>query len=382
MNTAGVPSLYIHWPFCAAKCPYCDFNVHISKAEVEEEVWVRSLLSDLKWQMAGQNISSLKTIYFGGGTPSLLSPKSVGLIIEGATNLWNSEEVQITLEVHPTNADQAKFKDFRAAGINRVSIGVQSFDDQALTFLGRDHKADEARDAVIAARDIFEDVSVDLMTALPGMSLSDQQNQLDTAIAFGVEHLSVYQLNVEPATAFGAAVKRGDWKPMDNDKAADFYEATVSQLSKAGLNAYEVSNYSRPGRESRHSLLGWLGQGYLGIGPGAEGRSINKKNDWERRITRRSPSGYLKQVKQKNHGLEVQETLPHKDRVEEQLIFGLRLTSGLPLNHEAWEIADPDRIGTLVEYGDLEETSSHRRATMKGRLRLDALNDYLVNYEG
>ncbi len=377
----GVPSLYVHWPFCTAKCPYCDFNVHIAKTQADETQWIKALLADLDHQMAGQHLAPLQSLYFGGGTPSLLSPRAIGHLIDGVLARWPAAAwPQITLEVHPNGATQAKFADFAAAGVNRVSLGVQSFDDRALDFLGRDHSAAEARAAVAAACATFDCASLDLMTALPGRSLAWQSAQVAQALSLGLGHVSVYQLGIEPGTAFGAAVRRGDWTPMDADEAADLYEHLVDQMAAAGLHAYEVSNFAKPGHESRHSWLGWRGHGYLGIGPGAEGRALRLDGVWERRITRKSPAGYLKQVATLGHGLEVQEALSAPDRAEEQLIFGLRLQQGLPLTSPAWGLCAPNRIAALLASGDLEETQGHRRATPQGRLRLDALTPYLLTH--
>lgn len=368
-------SLYIHWPYCEAKCPYCDFNVHIAKDEVDESIWLRALLADLEAQLEDLRLAPLETIYFGGGTPSLLAPRTIGLVLEGVQKRWPfAADCQISLEVHPTSADAAKFAGFAAAGVNRASIGVQSFDDPALNFLGRKHGGAEALEAVSAARKHFAKLNLDLMTALPGQSLEEQRAQIDQAIDMGVDHLSVYQLGIEPGTAFGAAVKRGDWQPKSADEAADFFEDAVEQIVAAGFDHYEVSNFAKPGCESRHSMLGWLGQAYVGIGPGAEGR-VYKDGSWHHRRTRRSPSAYLKTP------LEIDEAISAEERQIEQLIFGLRLSAGLPLVAEAWTITTPERLAALIQSGDLEEIGDHRRATAQGRLRLDALTDYLVNYE-
>ena len=389
----GTPSLYIHWPFCTAKCPYCDFNVHIDKTAPDESMWVKALLADLQWQLEGQALAPLQTIYFGGGTPSLLSPHAIAQLIAGALDLWPTvADPQITLEVHPTSADQAKFRDFRAAGVNRVSIGVQSFDATRLTFLGRDHSAQEAAAAVAHARHVFDALNLDLMTALPAMTLADQAWEIDQALDRGVDHLSVYQLGIEPGTAFAAAVRQGLWQPQGADQAADFFQAAIDQITLAGFDHYEVSNFAKPGFESQHSVLGWRGQGYVGIGPGAEGRapmlaptlpttqSLTPSGPWRQRITRKSPSGYLTQVRQQGHGLDIDAPLGDADRCIEQLIFGLRLTAGLPLDAAAWTLCPPELIRRLIDSGDLVETPTHRRATDQGRLRLDALSDYLINY--
>ena len=368
-------SLYIHWPYCEAKCPYCDFNVHIAKDQVDEAVWIRALLDDLKGQLEGLQLAPLQTIYFGGGTPSLLSPQAIGDLLTGIAHVWPfAADCQISLEVHPTSADAAKFADFAAAGVNRASIGVQSFADPALTFLGRAHGGQEAQQAVAEARQHFAKLNLDLMTALPGQSLAEQRAQIDLALKTGVDHLSVYQLGIEPGTAFGAAVKRGDWQPKSPDEAADFFEDAAAQIITAGFGHYEVSNFAKPGCESRHSLLGWLGHAYVGIGPGAEGR-VMQAGQWRHRRTRRSPTAYLKTP------LEIDEAIGTEERLIEQLIFGLRLSAGLPFEAEAWTISTPQRLTTLQRSGDLEEVAGHRRATAQGRLRLDALTDYLVNYE-
>ena len=385
----GAPSLYIHWPYCQRKCPYCDFNVYpgkVGKGALPEATLVRALQNDLAWQVEGQALAPLETIYFGGGTPSLLSPHSIEKLIDTALTVWpqttcsQTKTPQITLEVHPSSADQAKFKSFRHAGVNRLSIGVQSFDDQALAFLGREHSGAEARAAVQAARDLFDAVSLDLISALPAMALDAQTAQIDQALALEVDHLSVYQLGIEAGTAFAAAVARGDWHPMDADRAADFYTAAAAQIKAAGLPAYEVSNFAKPGFESRHSLLGWQGRAYVGLGPGAEGRAHLADGTWRQRITHRRPQAYATEVATRGHGLAVDAALSPEDRAVEQLIFGLRLTQGLPRNATPWKLVPEARLHALLESGDLEETTTHRRATATGRLRLDALSDYLLNH--
>ena len=378
---AGIPSLYIHWPYCQRKCPYCDFNVHLAKREIDEAIWVSALLRDLAWQLEGMKLAPLQTIYFGGGTPSLLSPQSIDALITGALRLWpKADAPQVTLEVHPTSADQAKFADFQAAGVNRVSIGVQSFDDKALKFLGRDHSSEEALRAVEAAQRQFGSVSLDLITALPGMDVAAQAHQIDQALDLGVGHLSVYQLGIEPGTAFGQAVQRGDWTPADADAAADLFLAAADQICAAGFDHYEVSNFAKPGAQSQHSVLGWQGHGYVGLGPGAEGRVLDRGNIWRQRLTARNPAEFLDQIAERGHGLSADVALSAEDRALEQLIFGLRLSDGLPLSARAWAATQPARWQALIKSGDLEETSTHRRATAQGRLRLDALTDYLVNY--
>ena len=368
-------SLYIHWPYCEAKCPYCDFNVHIAKEAVDEDAWREALLADLDAQVAGVDLSPLETIYFGGGTPSLLSPKTIASLLEGVERRWAfADDIDISLEVHPTSADANKFAGFAAGGVTRASIGVQSFDEAHLRFLGRDHEPAEAVAALHQARQHFTKLSLDLMTALPGQSLDHQRNQIDQALAIGTDHLSVYQLNIKDATAFGTAVKRGDWQPKNADEAADFFEDAAAQIAAAGLIHYEVSNFAKPGFESRHSLLGWQGHGYVGIGAGAEGRVL-KRGIWHHRRTRRSPKAYL------NSAMEIDEPLPEEERLIEQLIFGLRLTVGLPAHSPAWAMTARHRIDALIQNGDLTEIDGHIRATAQGRLRLDALNDYLLNYE-
>ena len=368
-------SLYIHWPYCEAKCPYCDFNVHLAKGPVDEDIWTSALLRDLADQLQGLPLAPLETIAFGGGTPSLLSPRSIGHILEGVQRLWPfAPAPQISLEVHPTRADAAKFAGLAAAGVNRVSLGVQSFDEAVLTFLGRNHSGADARQALAAARKQFDQLNLDLMSVLPGQSLGEQRTQIDLALETAVDHLSVYQLDIAPGTAFGAAVRRGDWQPKSADEAADFFEDAANQIVAAGFDHYEVSNFAKPGCENRHSLYGWLGRAYVGIGPGAEGRVV-RSGQWRHRRTRRSPAAYLKNPK------EIDAPLGTKERLVEQLIFGLRLTAGLPLEAEAWTVSTAERCAALVQSGDLEEVAGQRRATAQGRLRLDALTDYLINYE-
>ncbi|MGQ2929497.1 MAG: radical SAM family heme chaperone HemW, partial [Sphingopyxis sp.] len=267
-------ALYVHWPFCVSKCPYCDFNSHV-RDSVDQEVWRAALLADLRHEAAllpGRTVSS---IFFGGGTPSLMPPATVAAVIAEAGALWGlADDCEITLEANPNSVEVAAFADLAAAGVNRVSIGVQSFDPKVLEFLGRAHSGDEARRAIAAAQTYFDRASFDLIYARPGQALSDLERELGDALAFGTGHLSLYQLTIEPGTRFATLAAKGELVIPDGDAAADLFDATQAMTRAAGLPRYEVSNHARPGEESRHNLTYWRYGDYAGVGPGAHGRRL------------------------------------------------------------------------------------------------------------
>lgn len=265
-------ALYIHWPFCAKKCPYCDFNSHV-RASVDHALWERAMLADMRYEAGKAGGEALTSIFFGGGTPSLMPPALVASLLQQAERLWGfAPDIEITLEANPSSVETANFHALAAAGVNRVSLGVQSLDDAALRFLGRLHGVEEALTALETAQKAFQRVSFDLIYALPDQTESDWRAGLERALSFGTSHLSLYQLTIEPGTRFATDVRRGVFDPLADDPAADLYTVTQAVTASAGLPAYEISNHARPGEESRHNLTYWRYHDYCGIGPGAHGR--------------------------------------------------------------------------------------------------------------
>ena len=315
------------------KCPYCDFNSHSLRGEIDELGYVEALLRDLDWELAREPESRpISSAFFGGGTPSLMPPALAGALIEQAQRLWGlAPDAEITLEANPTSYEAGKFADFRAAGVNRVSLGVQSLHDDALAFLGREHSAAEAMAALESAQGLFGRVTFDLIYARPRQSAEAWEAELARALAFGTEHLSLYQLTIEPGTGFAGAVARGRLTPMDPDEAADLFVQTQEQTRAAGLPAYEISNHARPGAESHHNLTYWRYQDYLGIGPGAHGRITVRGS---KRATRqlRNPGRWLDAVEARGHGTEESARLAPEARGEEMLMMGLRLSEGIDMN--------------------------------------------------
>ncbi|MEY4270105.1 MAG: Coproporphyrinogen oxidase [Pseudomonadota bacterium] len=319
-------ALYIHWPFCVSKCPYCDFNSHVREA-VDQDIWRAALLADLAHEAAllpGRRVGS---IFFGGGTPSLMPPATVAALISAADAAWGlTSDCEITLEANPNSLEVANFAELSAAGVGRVSIGVQSFDAAALAFLGRAHDGDEARRAITAAQDHFARVSFDLIYARPGQGLAAWEAELADALAFGTDHLSLYQLTIEPGTRFATLAARGDLTIPDGDAAADLFDATRAMTATAGLPAYEVSNHARAGAESRHNLAYWRYHDYVGIGPGAHGRRTGHATERHKK-----PENWIAAVDRNGHGLRIEDAQSPRDRATEAMLMGLRLAEGVDL---------------------------------------------------
>jgi oxygen-independent coproporphyrinogen-3 oxidase len=319
-------ALYIHWPFCVTKCPYCDFNSHV-RDRVDQDVWRAALLADLAHEAAllpGRRVGS---IFFGGGTPSLMPPATVAALIAAADDAWGlTDACEITLEANPNSVEVANFAALAAAGVNRVSIGVQSFDADALTFLGRAHDADEARRAIAAAQSCFDRVSFDLIYARPGQGMAAWEAELADALSFGTDHLSLYQLTIEPGTRFATLAAQGKLAVPDGDAAADLFDATRAMTAAAGLPAYEVSNHARAGSESRHNLAYWRYHDYVGIGPGAHGRRTGHATERHKK-----PENWLGAVDRNRHGLRVEDALSPRDKATEAMLMGLRLAEGVDL---------------------------------------------------
>ena len=371
--------LYVHWPFCLKKCPYCDFNSHVRDA-VDQARWRDALLRELDHCAPLVPGRTLTSIFFGGGTPSLMAPATAAAVIEHAARHWTlAPDIEITLEANPTSVEAGRFADLRATGINRVSLGIQALDDTALRFLGRAHSADEARAAIALAARHFDRYSFDLIYARPGQTLASWQAELDRALVLAGDHLSVYQLTIEPGTAFHTAHARGDFALPDDELGGALFELTQDHLAAAGLPAYEISNHARPGQESRHNLTYWRYGEYLGVGPGAHGRLALAGTKHATR-QKRAPESWLAAVESAGHGTEERLPLDPMQRAEELLMMGLRLAEGIPRTRfqaeldsepEAW--LDSTALRHLIEGGFITLDAVRLAATAAGRQRLNAV---------
>jgi oxygen-independent coproporphyrinogen-3 oxidase len=345
-------ALYIHWPFCAKKCPYCDFNSHV-RDKVDVASWEAALLADMRAEAAVAGGESLTSIFFGGGTPSLMPPALVAMLLQEAQSLWGfSPDIEITLEANPSSVEAANFADLSLVGINRVSLGVQSLEDETLQWLGRLHGAEEALKALETAQEHFQRVSFDLIYALPDQTPEQWEAQLNRALGFGTSHLSLYQLTIEPGTRFETDVRLGRFTPLDDDRAADLYALTRQITGEAGLPAYETSNHARPGEESRHNLTYWRYQDYAGIGPGAHGRRGGFAT-----VRHKKPENFLKAVIERGHGIAEQTMLSEDEQISEALLMGLRLAEGIDLAALEWRFERPRstmlNAKALATYTDL-----------------------------
>jgi len=361
-------SLYIHWPYCSRICPYCDFNVTRDRQQASQRALFDAILADMRHQTEGLGPRQLASIFFGGGTPSLLPPDWVAELISQAAQLFpHTDDIEITLEANPTDAEISRYEGFRAAGINRLSLGVQSLDDKALKFLGRNHSAAEAIRGIKTAQKVFGRVSLDLIYALPGQTLDAWESELRAAAALGIEHISPYQLTIEPATAFGRAVRRGQWLPPEEALAEAFYFRTQDVLESLGFEAYEVSNHAR-GKTARsaHNVLIWEGVDYMGIGPGAHGR-LTRDGIRHATIANRD----LKAYALAGNPIE-SEPLTPSEAEEEALMLGLRLVEGVALERLP-SLPVPEKAAPLIAQGFMELTPDRLRATEKGRVVLDRL---------
>jgi putative oxygen-independent coproporphyrinogen III oxidase len=376
--------VYLHWPFCKSKCPYCDFNSHV-RERIDQERWRTALLADLEHAAAMSGARRVTSVFFGGGTPSLMPAETVAAALEKIDALWGLEPgTEVTLEANPTSAEAARFAAFGRAGVNRLSLGVQALDDAALTFLGRQHSAAEARAALELARNAFPRISFDLIYARPGQSARPWQAELAEALALEPEHISLYQLTIEEGTVFHGAWRRGELALPEEEAAAALYEETAERLAASGLPAYEISNHARPGGECRHNLTYWRYGDYAGIGPGAHGRL---RWDGAKHATRqhRAPEAWLDLVAKQGHGWRQVEVIAAEQRLAEMVMMGLRLTEGITRDAFASELAaapedllPSERLGRLVEEGYLVLDAAGLRATAAGRQRLDALLGYLL----
>jgi oxygen-independent coproporphyrinogen-3 oxidase len=360
-------ALYIHWPFCVSKCPYCDFNSHV-REQVDQEMWQQALLADLAYEAALTPGRTLTSIFFGGGTPSLMPPATVAALIDAASRHWHfAPDIEITLEANPSSVEAARFQDLARAGVNRVSLGLQALDDAALAFLGRAHDVREGLAALDTAQPAFDRVSFDLIYARPGQTEAQWQAELNRALGFGTGHLSLYQLTIEPGTRFAALAAKGELADYDPDRAAELFELTRSVTAAAGLPAYEVSNHARPGEESRHNLTYWRYGDYVGVGPGAHGRRQATAS-----VRRKKPENFLSAVTRNGHGIEAEETLGPNVQAEETLLMGLRLEEGIDYARVA-PILDMSALAQLQALGLVDRTNDRLRATPAGMLVLNRL---------
>jgi putative oxygen-independent coproporphyrinogen III oxidase len=369
--------VYVHWPFCLSKCPYCDFNSHVRHGGIDETRFLQSYETEIATMAARVPDRTVSTIFFGGGTPSLMQPSSVQAILDCIAKHWSiAPDVEVTLEANPTSVEATRFRGFRTAGVNRVSLGVQSLDDDALKELGRLHSAQEALDAVAIARSIFDRYSFDLIYARPQQSLDAWAAELKRAITEAAEHLSLYQLTIEPDTPFYGLHKAGKLRVPDENLARDLFDLTQAICADAGLPAYEISNHARPGAECRHNLVYWRGHDYAGVGPGAHGRLTIDG----RRVateTEKRPEAWLMRVETNGTGMTVSEQLTAGETADEYLLMGLRLVEGIDLERYSYlsgRTLDPERISYLREQGAVETTADGRlRVTQCGLPILDAV---------
>ena len=383
-DSPGGFGLYVHWPFCVSKCPYCDFNSHVAES-VDQDNWRSGLLAELDHYGTKTKGRHLDTVFFGGGTPSLMPPATAAAVLDALSAYWTlAPDIEITLEANPSSVEARKFEDFKTAGVNRISIGVQSFDDAALRFLGRGHDAKEAKEAVTIAKRTFDRSSFDLIYALPGQQPEEWVGQLDEALAFDTGHLSLYQLTVEKGTKFYSDRRDGAFELPNDELAADLYELTNEMTTNRGLNGYEVSNYAVSGLESRHNLIYWRGGDYIGIGPGAHGRlTIDGKRYRTEQVP--LPENWLSMREERGHATRIFSVISEAELKIECLMMGLRLVAGIDrrlfaaiTGSDLLDCIDTGSAYLLQEAGLIEIDGTHLRATEAGRQRLNAVIESLV----
>ncbi|MCW1428431.1 radical SAM family heme chaperone HemW [Novosphingobium sp. JCM 18896] len=373
-------ALYIHWPFCLAKCPYCDFNSHV-RDRVDVALWERGLLADMAREAEIASGERLASIFFGGGTPSLMPPALVERLLAEAERLWGfAEGIEITLEGNPSSVEAANYATLAQVGINRVSLGLQALDDETLRFLGRLHDAREGLAALDVAQKHFDRVSFDLIYARPGQSPDMWQAELARALSFGTGHLSLYQLTIEPGTRFATLVREGKFDPLDDDAAADLFELTRAMTEAAGLPAYEISNHARPGEESRHNLTYWRYEDYCGIGPGAHGRRANRAT-----VRHKKPENWLAAIERQSDGIAEARELGVHEQASEAMLMGLRLAEGVDLAAKARrfelredQLCDPAKLDFYTGQGLAWREGTRVGVTPQGMPLLDALLGELV----
>ena len=371
-RTDDALALYVHWPFCVSKCPYCDFNSHV-RASIDQDEWRAALLADLAHEAQLLPGRKLTSIFFGGGTPSLMEPSTVAAVIDAARARWPAaDDIEITLEANPNSVEAERFADLAAAGINRLSLGLQSFDDEALSFLGRAHSSAEGLEALDTAQKHFPRVSFDLIYALPDDTEESWSAALARALSLGTSHLSLYQLTIEPSTRFASLFASGKLEPLDADAAAALYELTGAMTSAAGLPAYEISNHAAPGQESRHNLTYWRYGDYAGVGPGAHGRRLGART-----ARHKKPENFLAALRRNGHGIAEEASLRPQESADEALVMGLRLSEGIDAGalerRFGTPLVDWTKVDRLVGSGHLARSGTHIAVTPGGRLLLDSI---------
>lgn len=369
--------VYIHWPFCAAKCPYCDFNSHVRHQPVDQERFTRAFVAELETMRARTGPRQVTSIFLGGGTPSLMKPETVGAVLDAVAKNWTlTDGAEITLEANPSSVEADRFRGYRQAGVNRVSLGVQALNEKDLRFLGRLHNVPEALHAIGLAREIFPRLSFDLIYARPGQTVEAWEAELEEAIGYAADHLSLYQLTIEEGTRFHTLYSAGKFEIPDGDEAAELYRVTQEVTARRGLPAYEISNHARPGAESRHNLVYWRYGEYVGVGPGAHGRFVE---NGKRVVTiaEKIPEKWLDLVEAKGHGVTGGELLTRSEEADELLLMGLRLVEGIDLaRYEALagKGLSSARMSILQGEGLIEPIGNSRlRATPTGMIVLDAV---------
>lgn len=368
--------IYVHWPFCLSKCPYCDFNSHVRHEKPDEARFTAAISAELVHAAAMTGKRAVNSVFFGGGTPSLMSPSTVAAILEKIAQHWTpAPDIEITLEANPTSVEAERFRGYRAAGVNRVSLGVQSLNNDSLKFLGRLHTAEEALKAVDVARQNFERISFDLIYARPNQTAAAWREELSRALKEGAEHLSVYQLTIEPETPFEALFRKGSLKIPDHEQGRALWDVTQELCARAGLPAYEISNHARAGAECRHNLVYWRYGEYAGVGPGAHGR-IGLGGARRATMSEKHPEQWLSLVESKGHGLIVDEPVSPGEQADEYLLMGLRLREGIDLTRYrelSGEALDPAQIAALQEDGLIEAGARGLRVTEAGFPLLDSI---------
>jgi putative oxygen-independent coproporphyrinogen III oxidase len=369
--------VYIHWPFCLSKCPYCDFNSHVRREPIDEGRFARAFAAEIAATAARVPGRTVSTIFFGGGTPSLMQPATIASVLDAIAKHWHvAPGAEVTLEANPTSVEATRFRGYRTAGVNRVSLGVQALDDRVLTELGRLHSAREALDAVGVARSVFGRYSFDLIYARPGQTPEAWAGELHRALSEAGEHLSVYQLTIEPDTPFAALHNAGKLRTPDEDTARILYDTTQEVCAAHSLPAYEISNHARPGGECRHNLVYWRAQEYAGVGPGAHGR-LDIEGDRHATATEKGPEAWLARVESSGSGLVTDDLLTREELSDEFLLMGLRLAEGIDMKRYATVSGRPldgERIAALHQHGLIETTPSGRlRVTTSGFPVLDAV---------
>ncbi|WP_421696132.1 radical SAM family heme chaperone HemW [Aestuariivirga sp.] len=376
MTSSDAFGIYVHWPFCKAKCPYCDFNSHVRHGGVDALSFARALASELQWFAAQTQGRTVTSIFFGGGTPSLMPPDAVAHVLDAIAGLWPvSPQVETTLEANPTSIEAENFRGYRAAGVNRVSVGVQALNEADLKALGRQHSADEALAAFRLAAKIFPRVSFDMIYARPNQTAAAWREELSRALTEQQGHMSLYQLTIEPGTAYFDLAERGSLITPTDDSAADLYDLTQELTEKAGLSTYEVSNHAAPGQESRHNLLYWRYGEYAGVGPGAHSRLADGKN---RRalIAEKHPETWRDLVASQGHGIISDIIVPPADQASEYLLMGLRIAEGIDLDRYAalaGREIDSSKLAGMKSMGLIKRHGQRLMATADGRKLLNAV---------